>query len=58
MKNQNTYLVSADGWPTKYIRTATTAAEARKVYKAKTGCPIAPQVEQVCGRKLKSKGGE
>jgi hypothetical protein len=58
MKNTNTYLVSADGWPTKYIRTAATAAEARRVYKAKTGCPLTPKVEQVCGKKSKSKGGE
>ena len=58
MKNTNTYLVSADGWPTKYIRTTATAAEARRVYKAKTGCNLTPKVEQVCGRKPKSKGGE
>lgn len=57
MKNKNTYFVSADGWPMKYIRGASTATEARKIYRAMTGGPANAKVIQVCGKKPKSKGG-
>lgn len=58
MKSKNTYLVSAPGWPTKYITTASTAKEARLIWKEKTGGPAeAAGVVQVCGKKTKRRGG-
>ena len=58
MKNpKKSYLVSADGWPMKYIR-ADTVAQARSDWRAKTGGPAGAKVVQVLGRKQKTKGGE
>ncbi len=57
MSNKKTFLVSADGWPTKYIRGASTASEARKVWQSMTGGPASAKVIQVCGKKPKRKGG-
>ena len=55
--NNNTYLVSADGWPMKYIRTASTVTEARNIWREMTGGPSSAKVVQVCGKKPKRKGG-
>lgn len=41
MKAKCSYLVSADGWPMKYIR-ANTAAEARRRWQKMTGGPKNP----------------
>lgn len=59
MKARNTYLVSAEGWPMKYIR-ANSAAEAREVWRKKTGGPAAAKTSQVLGNKPKPKrkGGD
>lgn len=59
MKAQNTYLVSAPGWPMKYIR-ANTAADARAIWRQKTGGPEGAKVSQVIGEKPKPKrrGGD
>ena len=50
MKAKCSYLVSADGWPMKYIR-ANTAAEARRRWQKMTGGPKNPAVSQVLGKK-------
>lgn len=55
MSGKKTYLVSADGWPTKYIRNASTTAEARRTWQKMTGGPDGAKVIQVCG-KAKRKG--
>lgn len=59
MKAQNTYLVSAPGWPMKYIR-ANTVEEARAIWRRKTGGPNSSKVSQVLGEKPKPKhtGGD
>ena len=57
MKAKFSYLVSADGWPMKYIR-ANTAAEARRRWQKMTGGPKNPAVSQVLGKKPKREGGE
>ena len=44
MKAKCSYLVSADGWPMKYIR-ANTAAEARRRWQKMTGGPKKPKRE-------------
>lgn len=57
MKAKCNYLVSADGWPMKYIR-ANTVAEARRCWQKMTGGPKNPAVSQVLGKKPKREGGE
>ena len=57
MKAKCIYLVSADGWPMKYIL-ANTAAEARRRWQKMTGGPRNPTVSQVLGKKPKREGGE
>lgn len=57
MKAKCSYLVSADGWPMKYIR-AGTMKEARAIWQKITGGPSNPRAVQVLGKKPKSKGGE
>ena len=57
MKKKCSYLVSADGWPMKYIR-ADTMKEARVIWQKITGGPSNPRAVQVLGKKPKSKGGE
>ena len=57
MKAKCIYLVSADGWPMKYIR-ANTVAEARRCWQKMTGGPKNPAVSQVLGKKPKREGGE
>lgn len=57
MTQKKTYLVSADGWPTKYIRTASNMKEARDIWRKMTGGPAGADVVQVCGKKTKRKGG-
>ena len=56
MKAKCSYLVSADGWPMKYIRANT--AEARRRWQKMTGGPKNPAVSQVLGKKPKREGGE
>ena len=56
MKPNNSYLVSADGWPMKYIR-ANTMTEAREIWRKITGGPDGAKVSQVLGKKPKRKGG-
>lgn len=57
MKKKCSYLVSADGWPMKYIRDGT-MKEARAIWQKITGGPSNPRAVQVLGKKPKSKGGE
>ena len=57
MKPKCSYLVSADGWPKKYIR-ANTAAEAVRRWLKITGGPKNPAGSQVLGKKPKREGGE
>ena len=57
MKTTNSYLVSAPGWPMKYIH-AHSATEAKAIWRKATGGPANPAVSQVNGRKRKTGGGE
>ena len=57
MKAKCSYLVSADGWPMKYIR-ASTAPGAPRRWQKRTGGPKNPAVSQVLGKKPKREGGE
>lgn len=58
MRTKNSYLVSADGWPTKYLW-ADTAAEARAAWRKITGGPASAKVRQVLkADKPKRRGGE
>lgn len=57
MKKKCSYLVSADGWPMKYIR-ADTMKEARTIWQKMTGGPSNSKAVQVLGKKPNSKGGE